>query len=168
MGDPTEGAMLVAARKSGVGLDGWRRTATIPFSAGRRYMATLHVDRDGRRAAVLFKGAVERVLELCTAQMRTDAATEPLDREAARHAAEHLAGAGMRVLAVATLDVDTDFRLTEGALPGTLTFTGLQAMLDPPRPAAMAAVRACQEAGISVKIGIVSVRDVLPVLLRSL
>jgi hypothetical protein len=41
-------------------------------------------------------------------------------------------------------------------------------MLDPPRPAAMAAVRACQEAGISVKIGIVSVRDVLPVLLRSL
>jgi hypothetical protein len=51
-------------------------------------------------------------------------------------------------------------------------------MLDPPRPAAMAAVRACQEAGISVKmitvadgatvVGIVSVRDVLPVLLRSL
>jgi cation-transporting ATPase F len=152
VGDPTEGAMLVAARKAGVGLDGWRRTATVPFTAGRRYMATLHVDRDRRQTAVLVKGAVERVLELCAAQMRTDGATEPLDRESARRAADHLADEGMRVLAVASLAVDGGFQLDEGALPGTLTFTGLQAMLDPPRPSAIAAVRACREAGISVKM----------------
>jgi cation-transporting P-type ATPase F len=152
VGDPTEGAMLVAARKAGVGLDGWRRTTTIPFSAGRRYMATLHVDPDRRHAAVLVKGAVERVLELCAAQMLPDGGTQPLDRENARHAAEQLAGEGMRVLAVASRDVDAGYRLDENALAGTLTFTGLQAMLDPPRPAAIEAVHACRQAGIAVKM----------------
>ena len=153
VGDPTEGAMLVAARKAGVGLDGWRRTTTIPFSAGRRYMATLHVDRDRRRAAVLVKGAVERVLELCAAQMLPNGGTQRLDRENARHAAEQLAGEGMRVLAVASRDVDAGFRLDdEKALAGTLTFIGLQAMLAPPRPAAIAAVQACRQAGIAVKM----------------
>jgi cation-transporting ATPase F len=101
---------------------------------------------------VCVKGAVERVLELCGAQLRTDGTTEPLDRETARRAAEDLAGEGMRVLAVAILDVEAAFRLDEKALAGSLTFTGLQAMHDPPRPAAMAAVQACRDAGISVKM----------------
>ncbi len=144
-GGPDRGRDAGCRRKAGVGLDGWRRTTTIPFSAGRRYMATLHVDRDRRRAAVLVKGAVERVLELCAAQMLPNGGTQRLDRENARHAAEQLAGEGMRVLAVASRDVDAGFRLDdEKALAGTLTFIGLQAMLDPPRPAAIAAVQACR------------------------
>ena len=152
VGDPTEGALLVAARKAGVQLDGWQRTAAIPFSSGRRYMATLHVDPDRRQAVVLVKGAVEQVLALCTAQMGADGAAHPLDRGAARCAAETLAGTGLRVLATAVRTVDTGYPLDEATLAGTLVLTGLQAMHDPPRAAATEAVRACRAAGVSVKM----------------
>ena len=91
VGDPTEGALLVAARKAGVHLDGWQRTGTIPFSSGRRYMATLHVDHGQQRAVILVKGAVEQVLALCHAQMGADGAVHPVDREAVRRTGEHLA-----------------------------------------------------------------------------
>ncbi len=147
VGDPTEGALLVAARKAGVHLDGWQRTAAVPFSSGRRYMATLHVNHDRQQAVVLVKGAVEQVLQLCTAQMGPDGAARSLDRSVARGAVEHLAGEGLRVLATAVRTVDIDHQLDEAALDGTLVLTGLQAMLDPPRPAAIDAVRACEAAG---------------------
>ena len=152
VGDPTEAALLVAARKAGVHPDGWQRAATVPFSAGRRFMATLHLHRDGQRGVVLVKGAVEQVLGLCGAQMGADGTIRPVDRGAVRRAAENLAGEGLRVLATAVRTVDTDHRLDEATLAGTLTLTGLQAMLDPPRAAATAAVSACRTAGVSVKM----------------
>ena len=151
VGDPTEAAMLVAARKAG--LDGRRasRLATIPFSSERQYMATLHLlDEAGH--VVLVKGSVERMTQLCDTQMGDDGELGPLDRSAVLAAAERLAGEGLRVLAtgVRTKVDPTDF--DEGALPGTLTLTGLQAMLDPPRAAAGPAVAACLSAGIAVKM----------------
>ncbi len=72
LGDPTEGALLVAAAKAGIDTaavaDTLPREATIPFSSDRKYMATRHSDRDGGHV-VLVKGAVERVLELCSTMM---------------------------------------------------------------------------------------------------
>ncbi len=170
-GDPTEGAMLVAAAKAGLSPDqvvaSLPRVATIPFSSERRYMATRHRDiAEGHRGhVVLVKGALERVLELCDAQLNRDGTVRPLDAAAVRRAADDWAGRGMRVLATAARwesgPDDTDVRQADAAgedalgteiLPGSLVLTGFQAMLDPPRAAAIDAVAACHTADIAVKM----------------
>ncbi|WP_280475218.1 HAD-IC family P-type ATPase [Nocardia asiatica] len=157
-GDPTEAAMLVAAAKAGLTADRVGelipRIATIPFDSHRRYMATLHRDTTSRGTdyVVLVKGAVEQVLELCTAQMACDGTTRPLDREMILRTADELAGRGLRVLATALGSVPEPHSFDEDALAYGLTLTGLQAMLDPPRAAAVPAVAACHTAGIAVKM----------------
>ncbi|MFD1659908.1 cation-transporting P-type ATPase [Streptomyces caeni] len=156
VGDPTEGAMLVVAGKGGLTTDEmgerYPRVGTIPFSSERQYMATLHSDRDSGDHMVLVKGAVERVVDLCCAQMSADGSAVALDRAAVLDAAEDLAARGLRVLATAVLlSADPD-RFAERDLHGSLVLTELQAMLDPPRPAAAGAVTACHTAGITVKM----------------
>jgi cation-transporting ATPase F len=156
VGDPTEGAMLAAAVK--VGLDADRiagihpRVATIPFSSERQYMVTLHRDRDTGGHVALAKGSVERLLELCAGQLDAAGEVRPLDRDAILAAAERLADAGLRVLATAVCPVVDPRHFREEELTGSLSLTGLQAMLDPPREPAAAAIRACHTAGIAVKM----------------
>ncbi|MGF1664393.1 MAG: HAD-IC family P-type ATPase [Kineosporiaceae bacterium] len=153
VGDPTEAALLVAGLKAG--LDPAEqaallpRTDTMPFSSERQWMATVHTDPEaGPR--VLAKGSAERILDLCSAAMATDGTAAPLDREHVQRQADALAAAGLRVLATATAV------LAPGADAGVveerrvLTYTGLQAMQDPPRPAAIGAVTACRSAGVTV------------------
>jgi cation-transporting P-type ATPase F len=155
IGDPTEGAMLVVAAKAGFDADrveaAFPRHMTIPFSSERSYMAGLHLAHDGGRL-VLVKGATERVVELCRTQMAPDGSLEPLDRERVLAAAETLAADGLRVLATALTELDPAVAFDTDALSGTLTLTGMQAMLDPPRPAAIEAVATCHVAGIDVKM----------------
>jgi cation-transporting ATPase F len=155
IGDPTEGAMLVVAAKAGVDAKWVRqrfpRIATLPFSSERKYMATLHDDPEADRI-VCAKGAVENVVELCAWQMCRDGTRAPLDHVAAHRAAEALAGQGLRVLATAMGRVDAREALAAETLRGKLTLTGLHAMADPPRTAAVSAVQACHTAGIEVKM----------------
>nr|WP_203416571.1 HAD-IC family P-type ATPase [Jiangella ureilytica] len=159
VGDPTEAAMVVAAAKAG--LDASRvaadlpRLATLPFSSELQYMATLHTETGTGRRVVLAKGSVERLLGLCHAQFDASGDRGPLNRaaaHAAHAAAVDLAGQGLRVLATAMAVLDDGDEFDDGGLAGRLVFTGLQAMHDPPREAATAAVRACRTAGISVKM----------------
>ena len=154
-GDPTEGAMLVVGAKVGLRAEEvaeqMPRVATIPFTSERQFMATLHDERDGGRV-VLVKGAVERLVEWSCAALDSDGGVGHLDRSAVLAAAGELAGEGLRVLATAMCRLGRGEQLVEGALPGNLVFTGLQAMLDPPRPAAAAAVESCRRAGIAVKM----------------
>ncbi len=156
VGDPTEAAMLVVAGKAGLDRDetaaAFPRTSTIPFSSDRQYMATEHRDRESGDRVLLVKGGVERVTELCADQMRADGGLEPIDRACVLHAADALAHGGLRVLATAMRRASARDDLSEGTYEGTLVFTGLQAMLDPARPGAVAAVRACRLAGISVRM----------------
>jgi cation-transporting ATPase F len=155
VGDPTEAALLVVAAKAGLTAahvhQSLPRLATIPFSSERQYMATLH-RATGMDHVVLVKGSVERIIGLCANEMDNGGARRPLNSRAVLAGAEQLASEGLRVLATAVrTDADpADF--DEGALPGTLTFTGLHAMLDPPRAAAGPAVAACHAAGIAVKM----------------
>ncbi|PZG00764.1 cation-transporting P-type ATPase [Micromonospora deserti] len=155
-GDPTEGAMLVVAGKGGLDPEAVRhaypRRETITFSSERQYMATLHDERGSDANVVLVKGSVERVASMCRAQLGADGSSRPLDSEAALAAAHELAGRGLRVLATAVRPAGTGDGFDERTLPGSLTLTGLQAMLDPPRGAAASAVRACHTAGIDVKM----------------
>jgi len=154
VGDPTEGAMLVVAAKAGLNLErlaaSMPRVAAIPFSSEPQYMATLH--RDSADHLVLAKGAVERMLELCSTQMGADGALRPLDRATVLCAADRLTARGLRVLATGVRAASGPDDLDEDALPGSLALTGLQAMLDPPRAAATSAVAACHTAGIAVKM----------------
>ncbi|CAN5657589.1 cation-transporting P-type ATPase [soil metagenome] len=156
LGDPTEAAMLVVADKAKLDLVGFTKThpraASIPFSSERQYMATLHRHCDTAEHVVLVKGAVERVVELCDAMLMADGSIRPVARIEVLHAAEKLAGRGLRVLATAMRPAVDAEQFSDRTLPGTLVLTGLQAMLDPPRTAATAAVGACRAAGISVKM----------------
>ena len=151
IGDPTETAMLAAARHYGVEPQGLPRLDTLPFSSERQYMATSHVDPATGEEILLVKGATERVIGLCRSQMSADGTVQPLDPTPVLAASEDLASRGLRVLATAvgrhgpSSGVDLD-DIAE------LTFTGLQGMLDPPRPTAAAAVATCRAAGLAVKM----------------
>ncbi|MEO8555319.1 MAG: HAD-IC family P-type ATPase [Actinomycetota bacterium] len=156
VGDPTEGALLVAVVKAGLDLDALRstlpRVSAIPFTSERQFMATSHRDRATGASLVLAKGAAERIVDLCGTQMGPSGAPQPLDPEVILFAAESMAAQGLRVLATAMLPVDEAAELADERLSGALVFTGLQALLDPPRAAATAAVAACHGAGIDVKM----------------
>ena len=142
-GDPTEGALLVAARKGGVASEKehFKQLAIIPFESERGWMATLH--ESGGKKLILVKGAPERVVEMCSA--------EPALVEEVLQRAITFAGEGMRVLAFAWKEApDSMDDLTHEAAEQGLLFAGLQGMIDPPRTEVIEAVSDCKRAGIRV------------------
>jgi len=150
-GEPTEVALLEAARRAGIDAVALRsrlpREAELPFDSERKLMSTLHADGDGLRVCV--KGAPEVLLARCTTELTADGETS-LDNAARQRldaAAERLATQGMRVLAVA--------QGRHAALPANLdsvevdlALIGLVGLIDPPRAEARAAVDECRAAGI--------------------
>ncbi len=156
-GDPTEAALLVAARKAGLSPEDLAQTLpridVIPFESDRQYMATLHQVQSKASHRVYVKGAVERVLDLCDRQFGAAGKEEKLDRAAILRDVEAYAKEGFRVLAFAEAPAEAAHpSLTQAAWQGHLIFTGLQALMDPARPEVMAAVAACHSAGIQVKM----------------
>jgi len=150
-GDPTEAALYVSARKAGLDDLALRkshpRLDAIPFESQNQYMASLQLVGD--KPVVYLKGSVERALEACT----TDSKGNPLDVAAITAAVEQMTGAGQRVLAFWKAEMPTGTTEVEPEhLVGRMVFLGLQAMIDPPRPEAIAAIAACQTAGIQVKM----------------
>jgi len=155
-GDPTEGALLAVAAKAGLDRERLQaeapRVDSIPFESLHQYMATMHDPGEGRPRAVYVKGGVEVVLDRCSDALDADGKRVPLEREAVLADVKRLAAQGLRVLAFAARELPPGTsRLAHDDLAG-LTFVGLQAMIDPPRPEAIAAVKACRTAGISVKM----------------
>ncbi len=152
-GDPTEAALLVAARKGGLDEHTLRalypRRDELPFDAGRQFMATAHA-ADGA-CVVYVKGALERLLPRCVDRLAADGRPAPLDPAAVEAAAQALAGQGMRVLLLARAVLAPDSPLTATGID-SLTLLGLVGMIDPPRPAAVAAIRHCHSAGVRVKM----------------
>ncbi|MFH0851860.1 MAG: HAD-IC family P-type ATPase, partial [Candidatus Peregrinibacteria bacterium] len=148
-GDPTEGALVVAAAKAGIHKDQEDekspRTAEIPFTSESKRMVTLHQTPQGPVAFA--KGAPEVMVESCTL-MRTAEGTVPFAlEEKARilDVARSMADDALRLIAIASKATNE----IGGAEHG-MTFLGLVGMIDPPRPEALAAVRRCEEAGIRV------------------
>ncbi len=148
-GDPTEGALVVAAEKAGLSkadLDArFPRVGEIPFSAERKRMTTLH--RVGDETVAYVKGAPEVLLPDCDRVLGADGerAWDDAERERLLEVARTMAGQALRVLAVA--------RQRGASLEmagGQLTHLGLLGMLDPPRPEARAAIARCAQAGVKV------------------
>ncbi|HLL75165.1 MAG TPA: cation-translocating P-type ATPase [Pyrinomonadaceae bacterium] len=149
-GDPTEGALVVAAAKAGLDkqeLDRqFPRVHEIPFTAETKRMTTLHETPEGMTAYA--KGAPEVIVGSCS-RVLAEGGEETLDdarRSEVLEAARLMAGDALRVLAVAyKRDAAPGREVEQG-----LTLLGLVGMIDPPRPEARAAVRECEEAGIRV------------------
>jgi P-type Ca2+ transporter type 2C len=148
-GDPTEIALLVAARK--VGLERQRlltdlpEIGEVPFSSERMLMATFHRTADGGVEACV-KGAPDRVLALCTA-LAIRGGDLPLDEVRRREVMEQnraMASTGLRVLALARARVA---ETSEEALRG-LVLLGLVGMTDPPAPGVKQTIRLLRDAGI--------------------
>lgn len=146
-GDPTEGALVVAAAKAGLNKTElnarWPRVNEIPFSSEAKRMTTLHKGPQG--VVAYAKGAPEVILGSCTRQL-TDQGEQPLDeagREAIQAAARQMAGRALRVLAAAGKE-----GATLADAERDMTFLGLVGMIDPPRPEAKAGIQTCEQAGI--------------------
>jgi Ca2+-transporting ATPase len=146
-GDPTEGALVVAAVKAGLGKkkleEDYPRVDEIPFSSETKRMTTFH---EGPEGCIAFsKGAPEIVLECCDRQQSEngESALDDRGREQILESARQLAKQGLRVLA-ASCKKNPDKKDVEQ----DMTFLGLFGMIDPPRSEARAAIRTCRQAGI--------------------
>jgi Ca2+-transporting ATPase len=175
IGDPTEGALVVAAARAGLMKnrleETFPRQAEIPFDSERKRMTTLHrfpADKSdipqeysrvwdwsgyiGEFPYVLFaKGAVDSLLEICTRVWVGDKAEELDDHWRSRivESNEEQARSGMRVLGVATRSwSESKSHAEPDLLEREMIFIGLVSMMDPARPEVKEAVRTCSTAGI--------------------
>jgi Ca2+-transporting ATPase len=169
VGDPTEGALVVAAAKAGL----WRRqlekyyprVAEVPFDSERKRMTTIHAleqvsDSDpspfrgedkGKFAVALVKGAPDMVLELCTHQLRRkgEATLTPVERQAILDANSGFANEALRVLAVAYRRLHhVPDEPAASEIERDLVFVGLIGMIDPARPEVKPAIEKARRAGI--------------------
>jgi cation-transporting P-type ATPase F len=154
-GDPTEGALVVLARKLGLAEDELEaelpRLDTVPFESAHRYMATLHAAGSDR--VVFVKGALETLLPRCTSALDAGGRNVAFDADKVRLQAERAARRGLRVIAVAEKYLPASHSdVSHDDVRGELTFLGMVGMLDPPRPEAITAVAACRRAGVAVKM----------------
>jgi len=154
-GDPTEGALLTLAAKTGLDIaferEALRRTDLIPFESQHRFMATLHHDIEGH-GFIFLKGAPERVLEMCQSE-RANGDDRPLHLAYWQHAMQVAAQQGLRLLAVAmrpTVREQWDLELTD--VQNGFSLLGVFGIGDPPRDEALLAVARCRSAGIAVKM----------------
>ena len=152
-GDPTDVALMVAAMKGGIDVadlrSRWQRLDTVPFDSRRRFMATLNLDTQTGIRTLSVKGAVESVLSRCATMMNHAGDPVPIDHTAITGTVEDLASRGYRVLAVATRPVERSGNTIDEDGVRDLVFVGMQAIVDPPRPEAAAAIAACRTAGMS-------------------
>jgi len=157
-GDPTEAALIVAARKAGLQADHltrrFARLGEVPFSSQRKLMSTLHTDAETEGRVLLFtKGAPDLLLARCTYELVGEVRQPLTDSRRAAILATNdaLAGRALRTLGVA-YRASLDGTLTRGGLTPDverdLVFAGLIGMIDPPREEAREAVARAKAAGI--------------------
>ncbi|MBV9786785.1 MAG: HAD-IC family P-type ATPase, partial [Chloroflexi bacterium] len=156
-GDPTEGALIVAARKVGLTADAlesrFTRIGEVPFSSERKLMSTVHQDADQEQRLLVFsKGAPDVLLPRCSHELVGDD-TRPLSdarRDEIRRINEQLAGEALRTLGIAfrSLPPDALSDTVDEHIEHDLVFLGLVGMIDPPRPEVREAVSRARHAGI--------------------
>lgn len=155
-GDPTEVALITSAHKANLKstlADSLSRIDAIPFESHQQFMATLHDDAGCK--VVYLKGSVEKILSMSSEQL-IDNKYEKLSEDNISkliEIADNMASKGLRVLAFAKKKISNEKHMVEiSDADNDLVFLGLQAMLDPPRPEVIDAIKECQSAGIRVKM----------------
>lgn len=162
VGDPTEGALLVAAAKANIyreDLESSHRVITeLSFDSHRKRMTVITKAQGGNHVAWT-KGAPDIILDLCTHILKDGESTplSQLDRQRIRREYEAMSSSALRVLAVARREVlpsqVRDYRngrrpVRETGIERDLIFLGLVGMIDPPRPEAVRAIASARQAGI--------------------
>ena len=159
-GDPTEGALIVAAAKAGMKKEKFEsrfnRVDELPFNSKTKFMATFHQGPD-QQIWVFVKGAPETILERCS-YLFTQESEQDLkiaDRERILKQNYDMASNALRVLGLAFKiikmeEIETFKENLEFNHPVDLVFAGLSGMMDPPRPEVFEAVKRCKRAGIKV------------------
>lgn len=162
-GDPTEGALLVAARKAGLHLEGLQTAAPrireVPFDSARKMMTVVlrwglpDLLRAEAPYLAFTKGAPLELLDRCRCVERNGHVAELTEagRAEIRRANDHLASQGYRVIGVAFRQGGGELiHIEADAIENELTFIGLLGMMDTPREGVAEAIRACRDAGITV------------------
>jgi Ca2+-transporting ATPase len=150
-GDPTEGALVVAAAKAGLWQDTLRsqypRVSEIPFSSETKRMTTIH--KTGQGYIAYSKGAPEVILSSCNRVFRNGEETEITseDRIAIADIARRMAEDALRVLGLAYRPLK-DVSVGDKNIENDMVFVGLTGMIDPPREEVKEAVKRCEQAGI--------------------
>ena len=156
-GDPTEGALIVAARKAGLSADAlgsrFERVGEVPFSSERKMMSTVHEDAEKPERLIVFtKGAPDVLVTRCSHVLVGGEARTLTDerRQEIRAVGEQLAGEALRTLGAAfrSLPPDALEREVDDRVEQDLVFLGVVGMIDPPREEVKEAVARSKGAGI--------------------
>ena len=166
IGDPTEVALVTLGEKAGMNEAEIRpsnpRIGVVPFESEHKFMCTFHAHpSDSSKAVVYVKGAADRLMSKSSHQINADGSLAEINNDYwLKHSVE-LSGKGLRCLAMAKAEVDRDRVdsmtsrgpgfLTDAGQP-FLTFLGLAAIMDPPRPECVEAIKEAHRAGITVKM----------------
>jgi len=156
-GDPTEGALIVSAKKAGLQaealLQELEHVDTLSFESEYQYMASGYSALIGDSFPVYLKGSVEKILERCDLFMEDKGSFIPINRAHIEAEAEKMASQGLRVLAFAKVHLNEKIdQLGHHHFQSGLIFLGLQGMIDPPRVGVIEAIQSCYKAGIAVKM----------------
>lgn len=154
-GDPTEAALLIAAKKSGILFDDFhcfKREHEIPFDSFSKKMTAVCSDAEGKYY-VFSKGAIDAIIAQCT-KIQVGALVESITSEHIAeilNANENMAGRALRVLGFAYKPLGAKPAGYDGQeLDGEMIFQGLIGVMDPPRAEVKEAIRKCHAAGIRV------------------
>lgn len=151
-GDPTDGALLVAARKIGlkpIDEEKFKIIKEIPFDSDRKRMSVIVEDENGKRLLIT-KGAPDVLLPRTSFQLK-DKNREVLKKEdkvKIEMAIKDMANNALRTIAIGIRPLTTKDTLDDAFLEKELTFIGLYGMIDPPRKEVKAAIEECRQAGI--------------------
>ncbi|ERH58845.1 MULTISPECIES: calcium-translocating P-type ATPase, SERCA-type [Bacillus] len=152
-GDPTEGALLTAARKGGYSNDWlngqYRVVAEFPFDSVRKMMTVIVEDKE-KKQFVITKGAPDVLIDR-SSHLMYDARSAPFsgEKKAETEAVlKELASQALRTIAIAYKPLKPGEKPTMEQAEKNLTMLGLSGMIDPPRPEVRQAIKECREAGI--------------------
>jgi P-type Na+/K+ transporter len=161
-GDPTEIALQVFSHRFGYGKkslegeQGWKQTMEFPFDSAIKRMSVVYKRDDEPRSVIFTKGAVERIIDLCTCVgvgKHEEVMTGEL-KEKTLEQMDLLADQGLRVLAIArrfsSEDIQEHSEIDRVKIEKDLCLLGLAGLYDPPRLETKQAIQACTTAGISV------------------
>jgi P-type Ca2+ transporter type 2C len=162
-GDPTEGALVVAAAKAGLNKTdletAYPREDELPFASEKQYMVTLHymatLHAEAGQKTAYVKGSAEKILSYSKYILKNGqvAGITESDRSEITRAVMDMGNNALRVIAIAYRDFpQKSTRLSEEEIQDDLIFVGLAGMADPPRHEAKEAIALCKQAGIKVKM----------------
>ncbi len=151
IGDPTEGAIIVAAAKAGLDVDKFqsaiKREYEIPFSSESKRMTTVN-NFASQGYYSISKGAIEILLSSCKSYLKNGIIYDYTDEigELIKLKADEMGKKALRVLVIAYKKLDS--LVMDDSVQDNLVFAGIVGMIDPPRPEAKKAIKVCETAGI--------------------